>query len=168
MKRQGIMRLLFFMVLTLWGVSSSIDAQTRATLSTEDYKDARQVAQKYVKAALLKDYKTLKQNQYQAISEEIEEKGGYDCAFGEDFHKLHEMRQAYHMGYRPIEATSVAFVMDTDDDYWMECGAPKGTIIVRFYFTMLKENKKPDDLDYNDLKLEMIKVNGKWLIMRVK
>lgn len=57
----------------------------------------------------------------------------------------------------------MAFIMDSDDGW-----AAKGTVVVRFYFGMQNEEKGKIDLDYNDLKLDMIKVDGKWQIIRVK
>lgn len=167
MKQQEIKRLLFI-VFTLWSTTIGMYAQTPATISDEDYNDANQIAQKYVNAALCGDYATMLQYQCQPLSEEIEERGGENYIFGEDFHKLNKMRKSYSAGCRPIGTDSVAFVMESEDDYWVKAGAHKGSVIARFYFAMQNMENKRVDLGCNDLKLDMINVNGKWLIMRVK
>lgn len=163
MSRLKIFRLLIFITVVLCGASFGIDAQTPAKVSDEYYKDARQTASAYVDASLRGDYYVMLQNQSQELTDEVAARGGEDYIFSEDFHKLHEMRQAYRVGCSPIETNRVAFVVDSDDAW-----APKGTIVVRFYFGMQNAENKKVDLNYNDLKLDMIKIDGKWVIIRVK
>lgn len=143
----------------------TMSAQTKTTVSADDYSQAQLVANNYVNAALCGDYKTMTVYQTPIMTEAVDKCGGELFIRGEYSGDFYEMRKALCNGYWPMVVEGIVYTMD--DDSWSEMDAPKGTTVVRFYFEMRKGNDSVAPGNTN-VELDMVKLNGKWIVIRAK
>ncbi len=137
-----------------------------ANISTPDFSEARIIASNYVNAALCGDYNTMVVFQAAPISNEIESHGGARYIRGEMSGDFYEMRQALCNGYWPTIIGCQSFVVD--NDRWADSGCPKGTTVIRFYFEMRNDNNSEVATGNSDVKIDMIKEEGNWVVFRAK
>lgn len=154
-------------ILTLSIVCFNAYATSPCTnISTPDFSEARIIASNYVNAALCGDYNTMVVLQAAPISNEIESRGGVTYIRGVMSGDFYEMRQALCDGYWPTIIDCQSFVVDNDG--WADFGCPKGTTIIRFYFEMRNDDNSEVATGNSNVKIDMIKEKGNWVVFRAK